>query len=39
VVPAVAGKEPSFYPNDVEALWELAVDRSVGIGGEVAASG
>ena len=23
------GREPSFYPNDVEALWELAEDRHV----------
>jgi hypothetical protein len=23
------GKEPTFYPNDVEAVWQLAEDRYV----------
>jgi catechol 2,3-dioxygenase-like lactoylglutathione lyase family enzyme len=22
------GAEPTFYPNDIEAVWELARDRS-----------
>ena len=29
VVRAPAGKEPSFYPNDVEAVWQLSDNCSV----------
>ena len=29
MVPAITRREPTFYPNDVEAVWQLAEDRYV----------